>query len=121
MGNSKGIQWSKKSFDITKARAEESGLKAYVWRTSEDQRVRKSHANMEGVIVFWADPPNPEELIGEKSLLGKYHGGECEGCRCYPESIVLLDLVNWPSRVYYKGKIQTMTKEEFKIIFNSKN
>lgn len=121
MGSRKTRQWTNTSFLRTKATCEEIGIPAYIWRTCEDQRVRKSHANLEGVIIFWDDPPNPEELIGEQSLLGEYHSGECEGCRCYPEPIVDLDFVEWPSAVYYQGKIQKMTKKKFAVIYNSKN
>ncbi|WP_317817789.1 phage minor head protein [Clostridium tetani] len=118
--SNKRRKWTNTSFIRDRANCEKLGISAYRWRTSEDQRVRKSHVNMEGVIVFWDDPPNPEELIGEESLQGKHHAGECEGCRCYAESVVVLDLIKWPSKVYYQGKIQIMTKEQFEVIWNSK-
>lgn len=107
---------SKTSTALTRARSEEIGITAYIWRTSEDGRVRSSHSHMDGVIVFWNDPPSPEKLIGKRSSLGRYHSGECPNCRCYPESIVSLDLVKWPCKVYYGGKIITMTKKQFKEI-----
>ncbi len=120
MSNKKARQWTNDSFVRTKTDCERLNIPAYVWRTSCDQRVRKSHANMERVIVFWDDSPNPEELIGEESLQGNHHAGEYEGCRCYPEAIVTFNFVKWPSKVYYNGKIQTMTKEQFEVIWNSK-
>lgn len=92
------------------------GLKAYVWRSCQDQKVRPSHANMEGVIVFLHDPPSPEKLIGEESI-GSYHAGECEGCRCYAEGIVDVNLfIKWPCRIYFNGKIDVMTKEQFQAL-----
>ncbi len=95
------------------ARATAIGADWYIWRTSDDERVRPSHKNMDGVLVSRKEPPSPEELIGEKNA-GKYHAGELDGCRCYPEPIVELSYVKFPARVYHKGKIRTMTREEFK-------
>lgn len=107
---------SKTSTALTQARAESLNLPAYIWRTSEDQRVRKSHDHMDGVIVFWRDPPAPEALIGVKSTLGKYHAGNAPNCRCYPQPVVNLDYVSWPHKVYRNGTITTMTRAEFERI-----
>lgn len=105
-----------KSDELTRIRCEKMGIKAYVWRSCQDQRVRPSHANMDGVIVFWSDPPSPEALIGELSI-GRYHSGECDGCRCYAEPIINLDLfIKWPCRIYFNGKIDLMTKEQFQAL-----
>lgn len=103
---------SKTSTALTRARAEEIGVDWYVWRTSEDQRVRDSHKKMAGVLVCWSDPPSPELLAGEKSL-GKYHAGEIFNCRCYPEPLINLDQVNWPCKVYTSGSIKMMTRAQF--------
>ncbi|RXI46080.1 hypothetical protein DP145_01710 [Clostridium tetani] len=121
MDNKKTTPCKSKYFIRDKSSCEKLNIPAYVWKTCQDQRVRKSHTNMQNVIVFWDDPPNPEELIGEESLLGKYHAGEYVGCRCYTEAIVSLNLIKWPSKVYYNGKIQIMTKEQFEVIWSSKN
>lgn len=107
---------SKTSTALTRARSENIGISAYIWRTSEDGRVRNSHSHMDGVIVFWNEPPAPEKLIGIKSSLGHYHSGECPNCRCYPEAIVSLELVKWPCKVYYQGKVQSMTRKQFEEI-----
>jgi len=107
---------SKTSTALTRARSEDVGLRAYIWRTSEDGRVRSSHRHMEGVIVFWSDPPAPEALIGVKSSLGKYHAGDAPNCRCYPEPVVNLDYVKWPVKVYHGGAITMMTRVQFERI-----
>jgi SPP1 gp7 family putative phage head morphogenesis protein len=65
---------------ITEVRSTELGIPAYVWTSSEDQRVRPSHHNMNGVIVFWKDAPQPEELINLRSTLGHYHAGGAPNC-----------------------------------------
>jgi len=109
---------SKVQTAFTQARAEELGLNWYIWRTSEDSRVRKAHGHMNGVIINWGSPPNPEALSptdGQKSY-GNYHAGNTFNCRCYPEPIVSLDFVTWPAKVYYSGRIQTMTRREFEEI-----
>jgi len=59
---------------LTMAQSEDLDIPAYEWETSIDARVRSSHNHMQGVIVFWHDPPSPEALIGIKSV-GKYHAG----------------------------------------------
>lgn len=98
---------------LTKARSEELGLKWYVWRTALDgDRVRKSHREMEDVLVAWSNPPSPEELVGEKNV-GHYHAGNIYNCRCYAEPLLEIDDVDWPHKVYYNGQIQKMRRSEF--------
>lgn len=104
---------SKATTALTKARSEDLGLKWYVWRTALDgDRVRKSHRNMEGVLVAWSNPPSPEALVGEPSV-GNYHAGNIWNCRCYPEPLISVDDVTWPHKVYYQGTIRKMGKREF--------
>lgn len=103
---------SKAMTELTRARAEDLGIEWYIWRTSEDSRVRSSHDHMEGVLIRWSDPPAPEELIGEKSL-GNYHAGGIFNCRCFPRPLISLNNVKWPCKVYINGSIQRLTKEQF--------
>lgn len=104
---------SKATTALTKARSEDLGLKWYAWRTALDgDRVRKSHRNMEGVLVAWSNPPSPEALVGEPSV-GNYHAGNIWNCRCYPEPLISVDDVTWPHKVYYQGTIRKMGKREF--------
>lgn len=106
---------SKTSTALTKARCENLGINWYVWCTSEDQRVRNSHSHMEGVLIYWDNPPSPEALIHEKNV-GYYHAGNIYNCRCYPEPVVSLDLIKWPCKVHYNGTIQRMTRKQFEEI-----
>ena len=104
---------SKTTTALTKARSEQLDIRWYVWRTALDgDRVRKSHRNMEGVLVSWAEPPSPERLVGEKDV-GNYHAGNIWNCRCYPEPLLDIDDVTWPHKVYNNGSIKTMGKREF--------
>jgi SPP1 gp7 family putative phage head morphogenesis protein len=106
---------SKASTALTKARCDMIGINWYIWRTSEDQRVRSSHSYMEDVLINWDTPPSPEKLEGERSV-GKYHAGNIYNCRCYPEPVIRLDFVTWPHKVHHKNKIVTMTKKQFEEI-----
>lgn len=106
---------SKTQTALTQARATALGADWYIWRTSEDERVRGSHDKMNGVLVNWKDPPSPETLAGMKSY-GKYHAGDIFNCRCYPEPIVNFDYVEFPARVYYNGAIRTMSRKQFEKI-----
>jgi SPP1 gp7 family putative phage head morphogenesis protein len=62
--------------DLNEARQGELGITSYVWRTSQDERVRDEHEQREGVEFDWDDPPedgNP----GEPIL-----------CRCFAEPVL---------------------------------
>lgn len=104
---------SKASTALTEVRSAEAGLEWYVWRTSEDARVRSAHAHMDGVIIPWSEAPAPEELIGKPSE-GHYHAGNIYNCRCYPEPLIRFDQVTWPAKVYRNGKIERMGIKQFK-------
>lgn len=107
---------SKTSTALTQARCEYVGADWYIWRTSDDARVRDSHKLMDDVIVKWSDPPSPEKLDGAKRAFGHYHAGEIFNCRCYTEPVLDLDQFTWPAKVYYGGRIQRMTRKQFQKI-----
>lgn len=62
-------------------RAQHIGCTHYVWRTSRDGDVRKSHKEMEGQVIAFASPPTLSD--GTTT-----HAGQIYNCRCYPEIIV---------------------------------
>jgi len=97
---------------LTQARAEYLGRDWYIWRTSEDQRVRKSHQNMDGVLCRFSDPLSPESLIGEKPV-GNYGPGGIFNCRCYAEPVIIWDEFEWPMRVCVNGSVAQMSKRSF--------
>lgn len=104
---------------LTKARSEELDLPCFIWETSQDgKRVRLSHQNMQGVVVFWKDLPSPEALIGMKAVLGHYAPGNCPNCRCNPLPILTVEDVyankkSQAAKVYFEGRIQNMTRANF--------
>lgn len=104
---------AKASTALTEARCQELQLSWYVWRSARDQRTRASHRLMDGVLVNWNDPPNPERLAGEKSTAGAYHAGCVYNCRC--EALPVVSVLSLPERVrvYTGGRIITMSRGEF--------
>ena len=104
---------SKAETALTRARSQDLGIDWYEWETSHDQRVRKSHRNMQGVLVNWNEAPQPERLIGQHTTLTNGHAGTFPNCRCLCLPIVSLDEISWPHRVYVGGSIKRLTKGQF--------
>jgi len=99
---------------LTQTRAQNLGINWYVWRTAQDgMRVRYSHRHMEGVLIAWGNPPNPESLKGQENSHGPYHAGNIWNCRCYTEPLIDIDWIEWPHKVYIGGTIQMMSREQF--------
>lgn len=67
-------QVGKFAAELNQARQTELGIKGYVWRTSNDERVRASHAEKEGRDYEWSDPPSDTG-----------NPGEDVNCRCWAE------------------------------------
>ena len=66
---------------FTQSRAQYVGANSYVWRTAGDEIVRESHAEMDGVICDFNNPPTLSD--GDT-----YNAGEGVNCRCYAEIII---------------------------------
>lgn len=109
---------AKASTALTRARCEELNVQFYIWRTSHDLRVRRSHRLMDGVVVPWGTAPAPEALAGERSTLGHYHAGECPNCRCTQIVVLTLDDLVFPATVYWQGRIVRMKRSDFQRIAN---
>ena len=93
---------------ILEERSTQLGSVAYIWLASNDRRTRKSHREMNGVIVFWKHAkPELDGMVGG--------AGEYPNCRCSPQPIVDIDdLTKYSYSVYdYRvHKIITMKKNE---------
>jgi SPP1 gp7 family putative phage head morphogenesis protein len=74
-------QIAKLNGQLTRERQTELGLGEYIWRTSLDERVRPSHARLEGTTQSWNDPP---ETDGGRQV----HPGEDYNCRCTAEPVI---------------------------------
>lgn len=68
---------------FTQARAENLGSEGYIWRTSEDEDVRKRHQELNGKFYEWVDPPIVDVKSGRRA-----HAGCDINCRCYPEPVI---------------------------------
>jgi len=102
---------------LTQARAQSLGLNWYVWQTAQDgKRVRDAHRHMQGVLVNWNNPPDPEALIGSFNPPGPYHAGCIWNCRCFAEPIIDPDWIDFPRKIFLSGTIQSITLSGFKKI-----
>ncbi|HEX5865102.1 MAG TPA: minor capsid protein [Casimicrobiaceae bacterium] len=65
---------------ITRERQQAAGITDYIWTTSNDERVRETHDELDGETFSWDDPPVTNEA-GDRN-----HPGEDYQCRCvaYP-------------------------------------
>lgn len=70
-------QISKLNGTLSRLRQASIGIGEYTWRTSNDERVRESHAEKEGQRFRWDDPPADTG-----------HPGEDFQCRCYAEPVL---------------------------------
>lgn len=93
---------------LMEARCQDLGIKWYVWRSCQDERVRNSHAMMNGVYCRWSDPPNPEAMFGGHNSGGHYHPGGIYNCRCVALPVVDERDLRFPCRVYANGKVQSV-------------
>ena len=69
---------------INEVRQREAGVNSYTWSTSNDERVREEHQELEGQVFSWDSPPEPG------------HPGEPIQCRCIAIPVIdeLADLDN---------------------------
>jgi SPP1 gp7 family putative phage head morphogenesis protein len=67
-------QTSKLNAAFNGVRQKELGIEKYVWETAQDERVRDSHAELDGQTFRWDSPPNVD---GES-----VNPGEAINCRC---------------------------------------
>lgn len=81
-------QVSKLNGKITKQRQQSIGIKTYTWSTSGDERVRKSHRVLDGMLCRWDNPSVYSDDNGKtwkkRKSIGGYigHPGEDYQCRC---------------------------------------
>jgi SPP1 gp7 family putative phage head morphogenesis protein len=97
---------AKASTALVEARCGALGLDWYVWQTIGDERTRRSHVLMDGVLCRWSDPPNPERLAGAKHDYGPYHPGGIFNCRCVPTPIISPKDIEFPAQVHDSGSLR---------------
>lgn len=72
-------QVAKLTGQLNMMRQQELGLGKYIWRTQRDERVRSSHAQHEGEVYSWDNPPADTG-----------HPGQDYQCRCWAEPVIEL-------------------------------
>lgn len=81
-------QTAKLNSSLARLRQEEVGIKTFIWQTSGDDRVRKSHKVLDGMECSWNDDSiyrKPGETTWrKKSSIGgaEYQPGQDFQCRC---------------------------------------
>jgi SPP1 gp7 family putative phage head morphogenesis protein len=83
---------------ITQQRQQNLGIRLYIFRTSADERVRKSHSVMEGKVCRWDDPTVYKDHIEDKAWKSRasiggtlHHPGNEYMCRCHSQAVIDLD------------------------------
>lgn len=94
-------QIGKLNGQINQAQMQEFGLDLYVWSTAFDDRVRDSHAVMEGLLCRWDDAnvcsyDNGKTWVERPGDAVRLHPGQDFQCRCvglafYPELIAEME------------------------------
>ena len=82
-------QIAKLNGDIQRAQQQEAGIHEYIWSTVEDERVRKSHRELNGKKFSWDDPP-------ESSDGRRCHPGQDFNCRCIGRPVFDRETLNLP-------------------------
>lgn len=64
-------------------RYKDSGVARYQWSSAGDARVRDRHAELDGKVFTWDNPPIIDQATGRRG-----HPGEDFGCRCVAVPVV---------------------------------
>jgi SPP1 gp7 family putative phage head morphogenesis protein len=78
-------QTAKINSELNRTRQQSVGIEKYEWSTSQDERVRDSHAELDGKTFRWDDPPTVD---GEQ-----VNPGMAILCRCVAIPVVNLDQI----------------------------
>ncbi len=82
-------QTAKLNGEIQRAQQLDAGITEYIWSTTGDGRVRKSHRELEGKKFSWNDPP-------ENSDGRKCHPGQDFQCRCIGRPVFDRNTISLP-------------------------
>jgi SPP1 gp7 family putative phage head morphogenesis protein len=69
--------------ELTEQRQKDAGVEEYFWDTSQDERVRETHADLHGEKFSWDAPP-VSEADGSR-----YHPGQAFRCRCQAIPVII--------------------------------
>lgn len=71
--------------ELTEYRQTRAGITHYVWTTSDDERVRPAHADLEGTAHAWGDPPIVDDKTGRTAPPGQDYQCRCTAFPILPE------------------------------------
>ena len=91
-------QMAKLNSEITQYQQRDAGVNRYIWSTSGDEKVRDSHAALDGKVFSWDAPPVVDKKTGRRA-----HPGEDFQCRCVALPVFDYDDIDLP----IKGKTET--------------
>jgi SPP1 gp7 family putative phage head morphogenesis protein len=77
--------------ELNKERQQNIGITSYYWRTTGDNAVRDTHAEMEGQLCYWDSPPAIGTIDGEP-----VNPGEDIQCRCVADPAIDQFLASLP-------------------------
>jgi SPP1 gp7 family putative phage head morphogenesis protein len=84
-------QTSKMNSAFNQERQQQVGIDKYEWSTSHDERVRESHAELDGETFEWAGPP----MVDDEAV----NPGEAINCRCVAIPIVDMEELSFATGV----------------------
>lgn len=73
-------QTAKVASDLNRRRHEDAGIEDYIWRTSQDERVRSRHRELDGKQYKYGEPTGAEEGLPP---------GQPIQCRCIAQAVVV--------------------------------
>lgn len=76
-------QTLKLSGQLQQARQRQAGITRYTWTTSDDERVRPRHEELNETVHLWTEPPVVDLRTGRRA-----HPGEDFQCRCNADPIL---------------------------------
>lgn len=78
-------QTSKMNAAFNQERQQQVGIEKFEWSTSEDERVRESHAELDGQVFDWNNPPVVDDEVATP--------GTPINCRCVAIPVIDMDLL----------------------------
>lgn len=91
---------------IQQERQQAAGIEEYVWSTSEDERVRPDHADLDGTTQRWDTPPIVDKRTGRRE-----HPGFDYQCLPGNSQVLLANPVNRLWRNRYRGQLTLLVTD----------
>lgn len=103
-------QVSKFNARLTQQRQAQLGVTEYIWRTSDDERVRPSHQALDDTVQKWSEPP--VTVVSGKRAGARNHPGQDIQCVPGDSKVMRLHGAAKFFRREYTGKLATLITED---------